>query len=91
MRTNSPRDCFCRCKRNVWSLQKMLQAGNCQGNERVEPHVLDANMEEEMHVDRKSLCLLAETEPISFKCVVDEVKRMVKPQSMEWARNLSRF
>ena len=29
----------------------------------------------EMAVDRKSLCILAETEPVSFKCVVDEAKR----------------
>ena len=54
----------------------------------------------QMYVDRKSLCLLAETEPVSFKCLVDEAKRhlqdarirrplaeccrMVRPQSMEW-------
>ena len=28
-----------------------------------------------MAVDRKSLCILAETEPASFKCVLDEAKR----------------
>mmetsp|Transcript_120408 Transcript_120408/g.169373 ORF Transcript_120408/g.169373 Transcript_120408/m.169373 type:complete len:131 (+) Transcript_120408:36-428(+) len=44
-----------------------------------------------MYVDRKSLCHLAETEPVSFKCIVDEAKRTVRPQSMEWVRNLSRF
>eukprot|EP00439_Symbiodinium_sp_Y106_P032513 s4925_g3.t3 len=42
-----------------------------------------------MYVDRKSLCHLAETEPVSFKCIVDEAKRTVRPQSMEWVRNLS--
>lgn len=31
----------------------------------------------QMAVDRKSLCILAETEPASFKCVVDEAKRQV--------------
>ncbi|CAL1170685.1 unnamed protein product [Cladocopium goreaui] len=44
-----------------------------------------------MAVDRKSLCILAETEPASFKCVVDEAKRMMKRETLESARNLSRF
>merc|ERR1712194_853648 len=30
-----------------------------------------------VHLDRKSLCILAETEPWSFKAVVDESKRMM--------------
>ncbi|CEL99207.1 unnamed protein product [Vitrella brassicaformis CCMP3155] len=29
-----------------------------------------------IHLDRKTLCTLAETEPVSFKCVVDEAKRL---------------
>lgn len=33
------------------------------------------NLECQMAVDRKSLCILAETEPVSFKCVLDEAKR----------------
>ena len=32
----------------------------------------------QMAVDRKSLCILAETEPASFKCIVDEAKRQVE-------------
>ena len=35
-----------------------------------------------MYVDRKSLCHLAETEPVSFKCIVDEAKR---PHSRIWS------
>ena len=35
-----------------------------------------------MYVDRKSLCHLAETEPVSFKCIVDEAKR---PPSHIWS------
>eukprot|EP00930_Biecheleria_cincta_P072847 TRINITY_DN60190_c0_g1_i1.p1 TRINITY_DN60190_c0_g1~~TRINITY_DN60190_c0_g1_i1.p1 ORF type:complete len:147 (+),score=14.64 TRINITY_DN60190_c0_g1_i1:50-442(+) len=44
-----------------------------------------------MWLDRKSLCLLAETEPVSFKCVVDETKRIMRPPRTDLVRNLSRF
>eukprot|EP00933_Yihiella_yeosuensis_P020680 TRINITY_DN16523_c0_g7_i1.p1 TRINITY_DN16523_c0_g7~~TRINITY_DN16523_c0_g7_i1.p1 ORF type:complete len:131 (-),score=7.33 TRINITY_DN16523_c0_g7_i1:57-449(-) len=44
-----------------------------------------------MHIDRKSLCLLAETEPVTFKAVVDETKRLMRPQKSLWARDLSKF
>mmetsp|Transcript_54934 Transcript_54934/g.130953 ORF Transcript_54934/g.130953 Transcript_54934/m.130953 type:complete len:131 (+) Transcript_54934:109-501(+) len=33
----------------------------------------------QVHLDRKILCNLAETEPVTFKCVVDEAKRVVWP------------
>mmetsp|Transcript_42317 Transcript_42317/g.76766 ORF Transcript_42317/g.76766 Transcript_42317/m.76766 type:complete len:130 (-) Transcript_42317:137-526(-) len=33
----------------------------------------------QVHLDRKMLCNLAETEPVSFKCVVDEAKRVIWP------------
>jgi hypothetical protein len=41
----------------------------------------------QMAVDRKSLCILAETEPASFKCVVDEAKRQVEKiaQGFRWS------
>eukprot|EP00927_Polykrikos_kofoidii_P069866 TRINITY_DN65547_c0_g1_i1.p1 TRINITY_DN65547_c0_g1~~TRINITY_DN65547_c0_g1_i1.p1 ORF type:complete len:130 (-),score=8.45 TRINITY_DN65547_c0_g1_i1:87-476(-) len=34
-----------------------------------------------IRLDRKSLCNLAETEPVTFKCLVDEAKRISFPRS----------
>eukprot|EP01066_Platyproteum_vivax_P020216 Platyproteum_vivax@DN8058_c0_g1_i1.p1 len=33
-------------------------------------------LRENIQLDRKMLCALAETEPVSFKCLVDEAKRL---------------
>eukprot|EP00929_Paragymnodinium_shiwhaense_P014904 TRINITY_DN122896_c0_g1_i1.p2 TRINITY_DN122896_c0_g1~~TRINITY_DN122896_c0_g1_i1.p2 ORF type:complete len:134 (+),score=19.07 TRINITY_DN122896_c0_g1_i1:83-484(+) len=33
----------------------------------------------QVFLDRKMLCSLAETEPVSFKCLVDESKRLAYP------------
>mmetsp|Transcript_41393 Transcript_41393/g.117097 ORF Transcript_41393/g.117097 Transcript_41393/m.117097 type:complete len:129 (+) Transcript_41393:108-494(+) len=43
----------------------------------------------QIHLDRKTLCNLAESEPISFKCLVDDVKRVVFPKAP--TRDLSHF
>lgn len=43
-----------------------------------------------IHLDRKMLCALAETEPISFKCLTDETKRIMWPQRGE-RKDLSLF
>mmetsp|Transcript_23924 Transcript_23924/g.71475 ORF Transcript_23924/g.71475 Transcript_23924/m.71475 type:complete len:131 (-) Transcript_23924:53-445(-) len=44
-----------------------------------------------VHIDRKILCNLAETEPVSFKCLVDESKRIMRPQQQQNSRDLSLF
>merc|ERR1712232_488823 len=43
-----------------------------------------------VHIDRKMLCTLAETEPVSFKVLTDESKRLAFPR-MGQARDLTRF
>mmetsp|Transcript_104182 Transcript_104182/g.272051 ORF Transcript_104182/g.272051 Transcript_104182/m.272051 type:complete len:131 (-) Transcript_104182:45-437(-) len=44
-----------------------------------------------VYVDRKMLCNLSETEPVTFKCLVDEAKRVMYPPRMGGSRDLSRF
>ena len=42
----------------------------------------------EVELNRRMLCNLAETEPLTFKCLVDESKRMVYPPE-DKVRNVS--
>mmetsp|Transcript_104930 Transcript_104930/g.327232 ORF Transcript_104930/g.327232 Transcript_104930/m.327232 type:complete len:131 (-) Transcript_104930:235-627(-) len=42
-------------------------------------------------IDRKILANLAETEPVSFKCLVDEAKRISWPRQLQNNRDLSLF
>eukprot|EP00446_Apocalathium_sp_SHHI-4_P020326 CAMPEP_0177253530 /NCGR_PEP_ID=MMETSP0367-20130122/55224_1 /TAXON_ID=447022 ORGANISM="Scrippsiella hangoei-like, Strain SHHI-4" /NCGR_SAMPLE_ID=MMETSP0367 /ASSEMBLY_ACC=CAM_ASM_000362 /LENGTH=92 /DNA_ID=CAMNT_0018706887 /DNA_START=180 /DNA_END=458 /DNA_ORIENTATION=- len=44
-----------------------------------------------VHLDRKTLCTLAETEPVTFKILVDEAKRIVYPRMAGTDRDLSQF
>mmetsp|Transcript_4310 Transcript_4310/g.6087 ORF Transcript_4310/g.6087 Transcript_4310/m.6087 type:complete len:132 (-) Transcript_4310:104-499(-) len=45
----------------------------------------------DIHLDRKALCAIAETEPVTFKVLVDEAKRIMYPKKLGEERDLSRF
>mmetsp|Transcript_5024 Transcript_5024/g.14990 ORF Transcript_5024/g.14990 Transcript_5024/m.14990 type:complete len:131 (-) Transcript_5024:8-400(-) len=44
-----------------------------------------------IHLDRKTLCALAETEPVTFKVLVDEAKRIMYPKRPGTDRDLTHF